>query len=289
MGRPMESTGLLQGKIAIVTGAGRGIGRAVALAFAEQGARVVVNDLGCSKDGTGSDPSVAAQVAEEIRSRGGEAIANGDTVATPEGAEGILRAAVDAWGGVDVLVNNAGILQDKGLLGLTEAMWDEVQAVHLRGTFLCTRAIAGQMRLQRRGGRIINTTSISGLLGNLGQANESAAKAGVYGLTRTASIELQKYAINVNAVAPIAKTRLTEDLPMFEKVGDTLEPIHAAPIYTFLASELASEVSGMAFSVAGGRISTLQLVESAGRLKEADGGVWTPEEIADHFDSISKV
>lgn len=282
----MESAGLLQGKTAIVTGAGRGIGRAVALAFAEQGARVVVNDLGCSKDGAGSDPTVAAQVVDEIRGRGGEAIANVDTVATAAGAAGIVRAAVELWGGVDVLVNNAGILQDKSLLGLSESMWDEVMAVHLRGAFLCTQAAAAQMRLQRRGGRIINTTSISGLLGNLGQANESAAKAGVYGLTRTASIELQKYGINVNAVAPIARTRLTEDLPMFEKVGDTLEPAHIAPVYTFLASELANEVSGMVFSVAGGRLSTFQLVESAGRLKD---GIWTPEEIAEHLESISKV
>lgn len=280
---------LLEGKITVVTGGGRGIGRAVALGFAEQGARVVVADLGCERDGSGSDPRVAAEVTEEIRRAGGEAVSVTESVATGEGAARIVQTAVDTWGGIDVLVNCAGILQDKSLLSMTEAMWDEVMAVHLRGSFLCTQAAARQMRLQRRGGRIINTTSISGLQGNVGQANESAAKAGVYGLTRSASIELQKYGILVNAVAPIAKTRLTEDLPMFEKVSGTLEPCHVAPVYVFLASELADEVSGMVFAVAGGRVSTYQLTESSGRSKEADEGVWTPEEIAQHLQSISKL
>lgn len=284
-----SGSGLLEGKVAVVTGAGRGIGRAVALAFADEGARVVVNDLGCARDGSGADPTVARTVADEIRARGGQAVANTADVSQGEGALGIVQTAIDTWGQIDILVNNAGVIQDKPLLSMTESMWDEVVSVHLRGTFLCTQAAAQQMRLARRGGRIINTTSISGLLGNLGQANESAAKAGVYGLTRTASIELQKYAITVNAVAPIAKTRLTEDLPMFEKVAGTLEPEHAAPVYVFLASDLGAEVSGMVFSVAGGRISTYQLTESAGRLKEGDGGIWTPAEIAEHLESITKL
>jgi NAD(P)-dependent dehydrogenase (short-subunit alcohol dehydrogenase family) len=281
--------GLLQGKVAVITGAGRGIGRAVARAFAAEGARIVVNDLGCARDGSGADPEVARAVVEEITAAGGQAVPNADSVTTADGATRIVQQALDTWGRIDILVNNAGILQDKSLLGLTEAMWEDTVAVHLRGTFLCTQAAAQQMRLARRGGRIINTTSVSGMLGNLGQANESAAKAGVYGLTRTASIELQKYDITVNAVAPIAKTRLTEDLPMFEKVTGTLEPEHVAPVYVFLASELGREVSGSVFSVAGGRLSTYQLVESAGRLKEADGGIWTPAEIAEHLESISKL
>lgn len=280
---------LLEGKIAVITGGGRGIGRAVALSFAEQGARVVVADLGCDRNGSGSDPSVAAEVVEEIRRAGGEAVGVTESVASGEGAERIVQSAVDTWGGLDILVNCAGILQDKSLLSMTEAMWDDVMAVHLRGSFLCTQAAARQMRQQRRGGRIINTTSISGLQGNVGQANESAAKAGVYALTRSASIELQKYGILVNAVAPIAKTRLTEDLPMFEKVSGTLEPRHVAPVYVFLASELAEEVSGMVFAVAGDRLSTYQLKESSGRSKEADDGVWTPLEIAQHLESISKL
>lgn len=280
---------LLEGKIAVVTGGGRGIGRAVALSFAEHGARVVVADLGCDRNGSGSDPNVAAEVVEEVRRTGGEAVGVTESVASGAGTGRIVQTAVDTWGGLDILVNCAGILQDKSLLSMTEAMWDDVMAVHLRGSFLCTQAAARQMRQQRRGGRIINTTSISGLQGNVGQANESAAKAGVYGLTRSASIELQKYGILVNAVAPIAKTRLTEALPMFEKVSDTLEPRHVAPVYVFLASELAEEVSGMVFAVAGDRLSTYQLKESSGRSKEADEGVWTPLEIARHLESISKL
>jgi NAD(P)-dependent dehydrogenase (short-subunit alcohol dehydrogenase family) len=167
--------------------------------------------------------------------------------------------------------------------------WNAVVEAHLRGTFLCTQAAARQMRAQRRGGRIINTTGVSGMLGNVGQANEAAAKAGIYGLTRTASIELQKYDVLVNAVAPIARTRLTESLPMFEKVKDTMEPEHVAPVYVFLASTLSSEVSGSVLSVVGGRLSVFQVVESPGRIKEADGGIWTPTEIAEHYESISKL
>ena len=267
----------LSGKTALVTGSAQGIGLAIATRLAREGARVGLFDINREQ---------ADQSAADLAREGLSVFAGTVDVVSQESIKAMLETMVARYGALDIVVNNAGILQDKSLLGLSESMWDEVMAVHLRGAFLCTQAAAAQMRLQRRGGRIINTTSISGLLGNLGQANESAAKAGVYGLTRTASIELQKYGINVNAVAPIARTRLTEDLPMFEKVGDTLEPAHVAPVYTFLASELANEVSGMVFSVAGGRLSTFQLVESAGRLKD---GIWTPEEIAEHLESISKV
>ncbi len=287
-GRAMHS-GLLEGRVAVITGAGRGIGRSVALAFAREGARVVVNDLGCAVDGSGADPAVAQAVVDEIRAAGGQATASHDTVTTQEGAEAIVKAAIDAFGGVDILVNNAGVSSDRSLLNMTSEQWNAVVEAHLRGTFLCTQVAARQMRLQRRGGRIVNTTSVSGMLGNVAQANEASAKAGIYGLTRTASIELQKYDILVNAVAPIARTRLTESLPMFEKVKDTMEPEHVAPVYVFLASDLASEVSGSVLGVVGGRLSVFQVVESAGRIKEADRGVWTPAEIAEHFDSIAKL
>jgi len=280
--------GLLDAKVAIVTGAGGGIGRATALAFAREGASVVVNDLGGARDGTGSDTSAAEGVAAEIRAAGGKALANDDSVATLEGARRIIQAAVSEFGRLDVLLNNAGILRDKTLLKMDEEMWDAVISVHLKGTFLCSQAAAGQMRAQGSSGSIINTTSVSGMLGNFGQANYSAAKAGIYGLTRTASIELQRHGIRVNAVAPIAKTRMTEDLPMFEKV-ESMTPEHIAPAHVFLASDLASEVTGSVLSVAGGKMSIYKVVESAGKFKDADGGVWTAQEIAEHWEAISKL
>src|SRR5215470_17376538 len=194
--------GLLEGKVAVITGAGGGIGKAVAQLFASEGAHVVVNDVGGARDGTGTDAAPAERVVEEIRASGGQACANFDSVASSEGAEKVVKMALDHFGRVDVLVNNAGILRDKTLLKMDESMWDEVIAVHLKGTFLCTQAAARQMVAQGEGGRIVNTTSVSGLLGNFGQANYSAAKAGIYGLSRTAAIELQKHRITVNAIAP---------------------------------------------------------------------------------------
>jgi NAD(P)-dependent dehydrogenase (short-subunit alcohol dehydrogenase family) len=281
--------GLLEQKIAIVTGAGHGIGRATAQLLAKEGARVVVNDVGGARDGTGSDESAANQVVSEIRAAGGEAVASHDSVATREGARAIVQTALTAFGGLDVLVNNAGIVRDKTLLKMDQAMWDSVIAVHLTGTFLCLQAAAETMKDRGTRGSIINTTSVSGLLGNFGQANYSAAKAGIYGLTRTASIELQRFGIRVNAVAPIAKTRMTEDLPMFEKIEATLTPEHVAPAHVYLASELSQDVSGVVLAVAGARISAYKVVESAGKYKEADGGVWTAQEIAEHFDALSKL
>lgn len=279
---------LLEGKVAIVTGAGNGIGKATALAFARHGARVVVNDLGGSRDGAGSDKAAADTVVREIEAAGGSAVPSYDDVSKPEGAEALIQRALNSFGSVDVLLNNAGILRDKTLLKMELAQWESVLAVHLTGTFLCLQAAAAAMKEKNVRGSIINTTSVSGMLGNFGQANYSAAKAGIYGLTRTASIELQRYGIRVNAVAPVAKTRMTDDLPMFEKIESSLSPEHIAPAHVFLASDLSREVSGQVLAVAGGRISVYKVVESPGKYKEADGGVWTPQEIADHFDALSK-
>jgi NAD(P)-dependent dehydrogenase (short-subunit alcohol dehydrogenase family) len=279
--------GLVEGKVAIVTGAGGGIGRAEAMLLAREGAKVLVNDVGGSRDGTGSSDAPAAKVAEEIKAAGGEAAANFDSVATVEGARRIVEAAVSAFGRVDILVNNAGILRDKTLLKMDEAMWDAVVDVHLKGTFLCTQAAAKQMVSQGGGGRIVNTTSVSGMLGNFGQANYSAAKAGIYGFTRTAAIELQKQRITVNAIAPIAKTRMTEDLPMMQNM-DTLTPDHIAPAALFLASDLCGDRTGHVLAVAGAQMYVFKVVQSAGKFKD-ENGVWTAQEIAEHWDAIAKV
>ena len=280
---------LLQGKVAIVTGAGGGIGRATALALAKEGASVLVNDYGGARDGQGQGGREAAdQVVAEIRAGGGTAQASYESVSDEASAERIVASAAQHFGRLDVLINNAGILRDKTLLKLQLADWQAVLDVHLTGSFLCLRAAAAKLKDQGQGGSIVNTTSVSGLLGNFGQANYAAAKAGIYGLTRTASIELQRYGIRVNAVAPLAKTRLTAELPLFEKIGDSLSPEHVAPVHVYLASDLSRDVTGVTLSVAGARISQFKLVESAGRHKDEEPGIWTPAEIAEQFAAIAK-
>jgi NAD(P)-dependent dehydrogenase (short-subunit alcohol dehydrogenase family) len=281
--------GLLDRKVAIVTGAGHGIGRAAALALAAEGALLVVNDVGSDRTGSGESRQAAELVVEQILQGGGNAVASYGSVSDEQGAQSIIEAALQSFGRVDVLINNAGILRDKTVLKLGLEDWQRVIDVHLTGSFLCLRAAAARMKEQGQGGSIINTTSVSGLLGNFGQANYAAAKAGIYGLTRTASIELQRYGIRVNAIAPLAKTRLTEDLPLFEKVGDSLSPEHIAPVHVYLASDLSRDVTGVTLSVAGSRISVFKLVESAGRHKDDALGRWTPQEIAEEFASLSKV
>lgn len=286
--------GTLDGKVIVVTGAGNGIGRAVALQAAKEGANIVVVDPGGSRDGVAaSELGVAEEVAKTIKAQGGHAVASATSVASREGAEAMIKAGVDAFGRVDALANLAGILRDKTFLKMDDELWDSVQAVHLKGTFHVCQAFAKQIILQDRdapnkpGGRIINTTSVSGMLGNFGQSNYAAAKAGIYGLSRTLSIELQKHRITVNCVAPIAKTRMTEDLPMFASV-DTMSPEHVAPAYVYLASDLAEGKTGHVLAVAGSRMYAFKMIESAGRFKETDEGIWTPEEIAQHWDSIVK-
>jgi NAD(P)-dependent dehydrogenase (short-subunit alcohol dehydrogenase family) len=287
--------GLLDGKVAIITGAGRGIGRAEAHLLASEGAKVIVNDRGGPREGNGgsaseaargSDPSVAHDVAGEIAARGGTAISDASDVSTREGAAALVARAVDAFGRLDILINNAGILRDKTLLKMDEDDFDDVVRVHLKGSFLCTQAAARQLVSQREGGRIVQTTSVSGLRGNFGQANYAAAKAGIYGLTRTAAIELQKHRVTVNAIAPIAKTRMTEDLPMFEGM-DSLTPEHVAPAALFLASDLCGDRTGLVLAVSGAHMYGFKLVQTAGQLKE-EGAAWTAAEIAQYFDAIMK-
>lgn len=277
---------LLKEKIVIVTGAGRGIGRATALAMAREGARVLVNDLGTTPAGEPADEACAQAVAEEIRAFGGVAEADVHSVSTPEGAAAIVEHALSRFGSVDVLVNIAGVGVDAQLHRLDAVEWQRALDTNLSGSFHCLKAAARVMK-KAGSGAIVNTTSLSGLRGNWGQAHTAAASAGVIGLTRTASIELQKYGVRVNAVAPVAKTRLTEALPMFEHV-DSMRPEHVAPAYVFLAGDASRDVTGVVLSAAGGRLSVFRLSETQGALKESDDGIWSAEEIAEHWSAIGK-
>jgi NAD(P)-dependent dehydrogenase (short-subunit alcohol dehydrogenase family) len=278
--------GLLNGKVAIVTGSGGGIGREHALALSNAGAAVVVNDLGGSRDGTGTGQNMADSVVDEIRAAGGTAVANYDNVATVAGGQGILKSAVEAFGQVDVLVNNAGILRDKTFAKMEEPEWDAVVAVHLKGTYCVTRPIFLHMRESGRGGSIINTSSTSGLEGNFGQTNYGAAKAGIAGFTRCLAIEGQKYGVRVNAIAPVALTRMTEDLPLAknEAFQERMSPKHIAPLIVYLASDLAKDVTKKIFFVGGGQISEMRMVRTAGVTKQ--DGLWTPDEIASQIGEI---
>jgi NAD(P)-dependent dehydrogenase (short-subunit alcohol dehydrogenase family) len=255
--------GVLDGKVAIVTGAGRGIGREIALDFARNGARVLVNDLGGAADGTGASP-VAEEVALEIRSAGGEAAASGDSVATVEGGRRILESALDTFGVADILVNNAGILRDRTLFNMEEEDWDAVIKVHLKGHYCCTRPFTRYIReTDRRECRILNFSSVSGLFGNFGQSNYGAAKAGIAGFSRVLALELGKYACTVNTVSPGAATRLT--IPLREGRGDAVDPKdplvgpqQIAPVCTWLASPAAQAVNAQVINVMRGTVGIMQ-------------------------------
>jgi NAD(P)-dependent dehydrogenase (short-subunit alcohol dehydrogenase family) len=278
--------GILNGKVAIVTGAGGGIGREEALALAAEGAAVVVNDLGGARDGTGGAHNMADAVVEEIQKAGGTAVANYDSVATMQGGASILKTALDAFSQVDILVNNAGILRDKTLAKMTEAEWDVVMAVHLKGTFCVTQPVFTHMKDRNQGGSIINTSSTSGLEGNFGQTNYGAAKAGVWGFMRCLALEGQKFNIRVNAIAPVALTRLTEDLPLAqnEAFKDRMSPAQIAPLIVYLASDLAKDVTRRTFFVGGGQIA--EMVMSRGKGASKAEGLWTPTEIASRIGEI---
>jgi NAD(P)-dependent dehydrogenase (short-subunit alcohol dehydrogenase family)/acyl dehydratase/putative sterol carrier protein len=264
---------LLKDKVAIVTGAGGGLGRSHALAFAREGAKVVVNDPGVNRDGTAGGGRPADAVVEEIRKAGGQAVASYDSVT--DGAEKIVAKAVEAFGRVDILVNNAGILRDKTIHNMSDEMWDAVVAVHLRGTFACTRAAARVMKEKGTGGRIVNTTSVAGLKGNFGQSNYSAAKAGIYGFTLTAAMELGKDGITVNAIAPIAKTRMTDDI---ESVPAEYKAEDVSPVVVFLASDLAKDVTGRILGVHGRHLFEYRMEMTAGVEKK---DAWTVEQISE--------
>jgi len=265
---------LLEGKVAIVTGAGGGLGRSHALALAAEGAKIVVNDPGVSRDGSGgAGGKMADTVVDEIKKAGGQAVASYDSVA--DAGDKIVKTAVDAFGRVDILINNAGILRDKTIHNMTDDMWDLVLAVHLRGTFLCTRAAARVMKEKGTGGRIINTTSVAGLKGNFGQSNYSAAKAGIYGFTLTAAMELAKDGISVNAIAPIAKTRMTEEI---DSVPAEYRAEDVSPVVVFFASDLAKDLSGRIIGVHGRHLFEYKMELTEGKEKKE---AWTPAEIGE--------
>jgi NAD(P)-dependent dehydrogenase (short-subunit alcohol dehydrogenase family) len=258
--------GMNDGRVAIVTGAGRGIGREHTLLLAAEGAQVVVNDLGGSTDGRGADAGPAHEVVEEIMGRGGEAVANTDDVSSWAGAERLVRQALDTYGRLDVLVNNAGILRDRMLVNMTEAEWDAVIKVHLKGTFAPSHFAAAHWRDQVKAGkevdaRVVNTTSASGIYGNVGQTNYGAAKAGIASFTIIAAKELGRYGVTVNALAPGALTRLTESVGMGrlpDEAKETMAPRHIAPIVCWLASPSSRHVTGRVFDVSGRMISVAE-------------------------------
>ena len=279
---------ILEGKVAIVTGAGGGIGRAHALALATEGAQVVVNDVGGARDGAGSNAAMAEEVVAQIRESGGQAVANQESVADVASAERIVESALDHFGRLDVLVNNAGILRDKTLLKTEEAMWDAVIQVHLKGTYCVTRPAVAHMKAQGSGGAVINTSSTSGLEGNFGQCNYGAAKAGIAGFTRCLALEVKRYGIRVNAIAPVAHTRMTEDLPFMGKESSKqrFDPKLISPLVVYLASDLAADVTKRIFFVGGGTISQMKMLRGEGVTKTEDAGLWRVDEIAAAMERI---
>lgn len=266
------------GRVAIVTGAGGGLGREHALLLASRGASVVVNDLGGAVDGTGSSSAPAEQVVAEIRSAGGIAVADANSVATPEGGEAIVRTALQAFGGVDILVNNAGVLRDRTFSKMDADTWDAVIAVHLRGTMCVTLPAWRHMR-ERGYGRIVTTTSNSGLFGNFGQSAYGAAKMGLVGLTRVLAQEGARDGITVNAVAPMARTRMTEQL--LGRLADRLDPALVSPVVAFLAHEECT-VTGEVVSCGGGRVARVYVGVTPGWFDPA----LSPETVRDRWDQI---
>jgi len=289
--------GALDGRVAIITGAGRGIGREHALLFAAEGAKVVVNDLGGAVDGSGDDRTPAEQVVDEIRAMGAEAIANDDNVADWEGGRRLVASTVEAFGDLDVLVNNAGILRDKMLVNMTPEEWDSVIHVHLKGHFVPTRHAAAYWREKVKDGRevraaVVNTSSTSGLLGNPGQTNYGAAKAGIAAFTVIAAQELGRYGVRVNAIAPAARTRMTEQTPGLEDIVkapvdpasfDVWNPANISPLVAYLSTE-SCPLTGKVLFVQGGVVRLFQPWTMTETLQKNDR--WTVAELAERLPGV---
>jgi NAD(P)-dependent dehydrogenase (short-subunit alcohol dehydrogenase family) len=281
--------GICEGRVVLVTGGGRGIGREHALEFARQGAKIVVNDLGAEVDGSGSSLGPAGEVVDAVRAMGGEAVANGDDVADADGAARMVSTAIDTFGRLDVVVNNAGILRDRMLVNMSPDEWDAVIRVHLRGTYAPTHAALQYWRERNKAGedndaRVINTTSPSGIYGNVGQTNYGAAKAGIAAFTIIAAMEVGRYGVTVNAIAPSALTRMTENLGMGQRAADqepdqfdTFAAANISPLVVWLGSSESRHVTGRVFNVAGGNISVAE-GWVAGPAAKKDGR-WDPAEL----------
>ena len=278
--------GLLDGKVAIITGAGGGLGEAYAKLFAREGASVVVNDLGGSRDGSGNGTSAAAQkVVDEIIAEGGKAVANGDDVSTMAGGENILKTALDAFGQVDILVCNAGILRDKSFANTSEQDWDLVVKVHLKGTYCCVLPVWKWMTDNGKGGSMVLTSSTSGLYGNFGQTNYGAAKAGIYGMVRVLAIEGRKYNIRVMCLAPGAYTRMTADLP--GRIGKDPDPLslpeNIAPGVLYMVSDLAADHSGKVLGVSSRGVREIKMLQTEGF---QPGRPYTAQEVAENASKV---
>jgi NAD(P)-dependent dehydrogenase (short-subunit alcohol dehydrogenase family) len=282
--------GALDGRVAIITGSGRGIGREHALLFAQEGAKVVINDLGGAIDGSGDDRTPAQQVVDEIKAMGGEAVANADNVADWEGGQRLIQAAIENFGDLHILVNNAGILRDRVLVNMTEEEWDSVIHVHLKGHFVPTRWAAAYWREQTKAGKtvkanVVNTSSTSGLLGNPGQTNYGAAKAGIAAFSVICAMELERYGVRVNAIAPAARTRMTEATPGLSEVVkapedaakfDIWDPGNVSPMVAYLATENLP-FTGRVFFVQGGKVQNMTPWQMADAIDKGDR--WTVGEL----------
>jgi NAD(P)-dependent dehydrogenase (short-subunit alcohol dehydrogenase family) len=282
--------GILDGKVAVITGGGGGIGRAHALRFAREGCKVVVNDLGTTLDGHGHDSSVATRVVDEIRAAKGEATASDDDVSQRAGAERLMKTAVERYGRIDILLHCAGFVRDRILLQLEDDMWDASLAGHVRSAYLCFQAAARHMVERGGGGRLITTSSIVGLVGMPGAPSYATAKAGLYGLGRAAAMELQPHGITVNVISPIAYTRMTENLPVMKTTPNAAElfsPDFVADVTLFLVSDQAADITGAVVDVQGRQVSMFRMVQSAGVMPLL-GDRWTPAELRQRWAEISK-
>lgn len=283
---------MLEGKVAVITGAGRGIGREIALLMAQKGARVVVNDLGSTEGGEGEDVSVAEQVVEEIKAGGGEAAANTDSVASWDGGHRIVQTALDHFGRIDIVVNNAGILRDRMIFKMSEEEWDSVLNVHLKGTFCCTRAAAPHMR-EQKSGRFIHFTSTAGLIGNFGQTNYGSAKLGIAGLSRNVAIDMQRYNVTSNCIAPFAWTRLIATIPTdtedqkkrVEKIKK-MTAADVAPLAVYLAGDEAGKISGQIFGVRGKEIYLFSQPRIVRSIHNSEG--WTVDDLSEVLEPTMK-